>query len=690
MIELHAAPHFIPHPPAADAPRPEAEFDTECFPNYWLLKLQADGGPVYTFRLLAGQRFSPADVERIDRLFDAYCVVSFNGIGYDNWMIGCARAGYTPEQLKAVNDKIIVESIKPWELGLPRWEPRDHIDVREVAPGGGGQKLYAARLHRKRIIELPYSPDAFLTPEQMLVVDSYCENDLGDLRALKESLRPLIEQRVALTKRYGIDLRSKSDAQVAEAVLKKRCEDAAGTRLYKRQPDPFLAFQYKVPAFISYATPQLQNALALVRRAVFRLSEKFVVLEPPELNDLVVQIGEASYQMGIGGLHSQEKRTVHRSDEHVVLRDNDVASYYPTLILNSGEWPAALGETFLREYAAIKDERLAAKALQAKLKKAGDTTSQAAREAKAGNEGGKIMINGTFGKTNNAHSILNAPAMFVQTVITGQLSLLMLIEWHHLYGIPTVSANTDGFVIKCPRNLVHVSEALIAEWQRRTGLEMETVEYKLLASRDVNTYVAVKSDGEVKRKGEMATAFDRQGQPDLNTKKNPDCEICAEAAATYLADGTPVEITIAGCKDIRKFITMQNVAAGGMGGTKLWGEGPMKDELVRNMVPRLEAHGWVKQGRQWAKDGLLCDARSAYATTFAPQRPEQLGKVVRWYYSTQAPGPIVYTSNGNTVGGSYGGRPCQELPDTFPDDIDFAWYISKAKALLSNLGVESP
>lgn len=679
-------PVVIPPPPPADAPRPEAEFDTECFPNYWLLKLQAEGGPVHTIRLYAGQRMSAEDVRRLDLLFDAYCAVSFNGFGYDCWMIGCARAGYTPEQLKAVNDQIIVEKIKPWELGLPRWEPSDHIDIREVVPGGGGQKLCAARLHRKRIIELPFSPDAALTPEQIPVVDAYCENDLSDLRALKEALRPQIEQRVALSKRYGIDLRSKSDAQVAEAVLRKRCEDAAGSRLYKRPADPFLAFHYRIPPFISYATPQLQHALEQVRRSVFRLSEKMVVLQPAELKGLVVQIGEATYQMGIGGLHSQEKRTVHRSDDTVVLRDNDVASYYPTLILNSGEWPAALGQQFLVEYTAIKDERLAAKALQAKLKKAGDTASAAAREAKAGNEGGKIMINGTFGKTNEPNSILNAPQMFVQTVITGQLSLLMLIEWHHLYGIPTVSANTDGFVIKCPRHLVHVSEALIAEWQRRTGLEMETVEYKLLASRDVNTYVAVKADGEVKRKGEMATAFDRNGAPDLQTKKNPDVEICAEAAAEFLASGTPVEYTIAACRDIRKFITMQNVAAGGKGGMKLWGEGPLKDELVRNMIPRLEAHGWVKQGRQWAKDGLLTDARSAYATTFAPQRPELLGKVCRWYYSTQAPGPIVYAGNGNTVSLSYGAMPCQTLPDAFPSDIDYAWYIGKAKSMLRDLG----
>ena len=63
-----------------------------------------------------------------------------------------------------------------------------------------------------------------------------------------------------------------------------------------------------------------------------------------------------------------------------------------------------------------------------------------------------------------------------------------------------------------------------------------------------------------------------------------------------------------------------------------------------------------------------------------------LGKVVRWYYSTQAPGPIVYASNGNTVSLSYGARPCMNLPEQFPDDIDYAWYTSKAEAMLKDIG----
>lgn len=667
-------------PPPVDAPRPVAHFDTECYPNYWLLKFRPVGQQAYSFRLHAGQRFAQADRDRIRLLFDAFCVISFFGRGYDVPMIGAVLAGYTTEQLKALNERLIVERVKPWELGVSDWEPVDHIDIMEVAPGAGSQKQYAGRIHCKTMQDLPYPPDQHLSAEQIAHVDSYCENDLDVLQALHEALKDQLEQRVALSARYGIDLRSKSDAQLAEAVLRKRCEEATGTRLYKQTVDPFMAFRYKVPAYISYSAPQLQRALELVRTSIFRLSDKLVVQMPPELEDLTIQLGESAYRMGIGGLHSQEKQLIAISDAQHLIRMPDVVSYYPDLILNSGEWPAALGEAFPREYRAIKDERVAAKALQGKLKKAGDTSSQAYREAKVGNEGGKIMINGTFGKTGSPYSILFAPTMLIQTTLTGQLSILMLIEWHEAYGIPVISANTDGIVLRCPRTHVHISEALIAEWERRTGLTMEIEDYQAIYARDVNSYIAVKTPDDVKRKGEYAKAG-------LVEKKNPDVEICADAAADYLANGTPVEITIAGCRDIRKFVTIQKVAGGGV---KLWGEGPRKDDKVRDMTPTLEANGWVKSGRQWARDGLLTDARSAYERCFAPQRPEYLGKVVRWYYSTQAPGPIVYATNGNTVSLSYGARPCMTLPDTLPGDIDYAWYIEKSKSMLADMGLATP
>ena len=667
---------MIAPPPPATTARPVAFYDTECFPNYWLLKFRPKGGQAYGFRLRAGQAFDLVTAARIRLLFEAYCSVSFNGNYYDVPMITAALSGYTAEQLKWLNDRIIVDKVKPWELGLPEWRPADHIDVMEVAPGAGSQKQYAGRIHCKTMRDLPYDPGHYVTEAEIVEVDTYCENDLAVLEALYDAVAPQIRMREALSKRYGMDLRSKSDAQVAEAVLKRRCEQATGRRIFKPEIDWNLKFRYKVPAFISYATPQLQRALELVQQSIFQLGANGTIDMPPQLDGLEIVLNQSTYKMGIGGLHSQEKKLIAVSNETHQIRMPDVASYYPNLMVNAGAWPPALGEAFISEYDAIKQERLAAKSLQGKLKKAGDTSSAEYEAAKTVNEGGKIQINGTFGKTGSPYSVLFAPEMLIQTTLTGQLSLLMLIEWHELYGVPVISANTDGIVVNCPRDKLHISEALIAEWEKRTGLEMETDDYVAIYARDVNNYFAIKTPDDVKRKGEYAKAG-------LVEKKNPDVEICADAVAEFLAKGVPVEYTIAACRDITKFVTIQMVNGGGV---KMWGEGPRKGARVMDMVGTLAANGWTKEGRKWRKGDSVTDAATAYQSCFAQQTPEYLGKVVRWYYSTQAPGPIVYASNGNTVSLSYGARPCMTLPDEFPDDVDYAWYVGKAEAMLNDVG----
>lgn len=653
--------------------------DSECFGNYWLLMLRPIGGELRAWRLRSGKSFTPEQCGDIRQAIDAQTVISFNGNGYDIWMIAAALAGYTCEQLKWLSNAVIKEQRKPWEIGIPEWKPRDHIDIMEVLPGAGSQKTYAGRIHCKRMQDLPYDPDRYLTSGEMLEVDSYCEHDLDVLGELFAAVSSQLQIRQSLSERYGIDLRSKSDAQVGEAIIKHRCEQAFNRRIYKQEIDWNFKFRYTTPSWVAYQLPQLQNALSLIQQAIFSLGPSGAVAMPPQLENFCVTVGQSTYRMGIGGLHSSEKSVCYRSDSNNVLLIPDVASYYPSLILNSGEYPPALGPMMPVVYASIKEERIADKKLEKKLPK----NSPEWILAHIGNEGGKIQLNGPFGKLGSPYSVLFAPKMLIQTTITGQLALLMLIEWLEHYGIRVVSANTDGLVILCPRHLLDACKFLIAEWQKLTGLDMDNAECSALYARDVNNYVMIKADGEVKRKGVYS-------QAGLIEKKNPDVEICGDAVAAFLSEGVPIEYTIATCRDIRKFVTIQKVAGGAV---KLWGEGPRKDMLVKNMSPILEANGWVKEGRKWhmpdERNGLSLppvSPRIAYESCFPPQVPEYMGKVIRWYYGNNSPGPIVYNTNGNHVALSYGARPCMTLPDEFPDDIDYNWYFETCYGMLKDLG----
>jgi hypothetical protein len=343
-----------------------AFFDTECYWNYWLLKFKI-GTYIYDFEV----PLTDEQIVIIHAIFNNYTCISFNGINYDIPMVTAAiTLRYNNEQLKKLSDQIIVEGVKHWQLNLPKWSPKDHIDLMEVAPGAGGLKQYAGRIHSKKIQDLPYDPGKLLTEEEKYNTKLYCGNDLEVLEDLYNSLIPQVEQRIALTARYGIDLRSKSDAQLAEAVLKHRCEQALKRKIYKSEVNYMLHIKYQAPEFISFITPQLQNVLNVVKESVFTLATNNTLELPEKLKNLEININGTEYKIGIGGLHSKEKQAVHISDDQYVLLDNDVASYYPTLILNSGKFPEALGVTFLNEYDTIKNERLLAKrtAKEVKLK----------------------------------------------------------------------------------------------------------------------------------------------------------------------------------------------------------------------------------------------------------------------------------------------------------------------------------
>lgn len=678
-----------------------AFFDTECYPNYWLLKFRPQGGAVQSFELRSGERLHVTVVEQICQLLNSHTVVSFNGIKYDVPMLAAALIdGYSCEQLFWLSTQLIKEGVKHWELGIARWEPADHIDIIETLPGAGSQKMYAGRIHYKTMRDLPYDPLSYLSEAQIAEVADYCENDLGQLEAEFDALSEQLKIREDMGNRYGIDLRSKSDAQAAEAILKHLCEKATGTRLYKAEVDWGLQFRYEPPAFLVFQTPQMQNAFELIKASVFALGSKGRVEMPPQLAGLEIRMGLSVYRMGIGGLHSSEKRAVWRSTDTHVIRDADVASYYPNLMINSGKFPKALGPAFTVALQGIVDERILDKSEQKRLEKAGLKYTAEWLAAFCANEGKKIFVNGSFGKTGSPWSILFAPEMMIQTTVTGQLSLLMLIEWHELNGIQVVSANTDGIVINCPRHLEKLSDQIIEEWERRTGLKMDRPfgEYAATYSRDINNYFAVKADGEVKRKGAYAKAG-------LVEKHSPDVEICGDAVADFLSKGIPLLYTIAWCRDIRKFVTVQKVTGGAV---KLWGEGPRRGMKVKGMGARLLANGWRKAtkdddlsrykraGRDaarlcthralWIRDGLMATSESAHRLCFAPQMPEYLGKTIRWYYGTDSPGPMVYNKSGNQVPLSYGAHPCMTLPDKFPENIDYDWYLKTCEGMLVDIG----
>jgi hypothetical protein len=584
--------------------------DVECYIDYFLVSfLRESTGNILDIEYHADQ---PLDKKKLAAVVGKNQTISFNGNGYDLYMIVAALKGFSNEALKKLSDKIIKSNQAHWRIAkdfdiyIPaRW---DHIDIMDVPLGMASLKIYGGRLGAPKLQDLPIKPDDSITPDLREPMRLYCHNDLYTTQMLCNKLIKQIELRESMSEQYGVDLRSKSDAQIAETVIKSELEKMTG-KTYRRfeAPDDY-GFKYKDPGIIEFKTEKL--------KAIFKniLAHKFELYRNGSvgfgtLKKEPIEFDGAKYQMGIGGLHSCEKQQYIKPSSNQLLFDIDVASYYPNIILQQRMAPKSMGAPFLKVYQSIVDRRI-------KAKKAGD---------KVVADTLKIVVNGSFGKLGSKWSTLYAPELLIQTTITGQLALLMLIEALAEKGVKTVSANTDGVVVLCDKEQEQTVEEIVFDWELTTSYTLERTDYSAIASRDVNNYLAVKPDGSTKGKGVFAS-------PGLS--KNPDAMIIYKAVAEHVTNGTPIDRTVIECRDIKQFVKVRQ----------------------------------VKGGAVW--------------------RGEELGKATRFYYSADIPEGecLRYVLNGNKVPMSDGARPLMDLPDEFPDDVDHYRYIQSANQLLKDIG----
>lgn len=511
--------------------------DTECYRNYWLCKVDPPlPGTTGEYEMVPGR---PLDIIGMHRMLTLSRIITFNGDHYDVPMITLAMTGANNEQLKIASDAIIMRNLQPWEfyrefnLTEPVW--LDTVDLIEIAPGQTSLKEYGGKMHSKKIQDLPIEPGAIIEPHQHLPLRLYCGNDLTTTWDLYNTFKQQIKLRDDITEEYGVNVMSKSDAQIAEAVFKK----LVGRRIEKNYVAPGTQFYYRPPAWLKF---QNLKVLDLLARSPFTVNAKGGIDMTDELGKTHIILGRTKYHMGVGGLHSTEKGAVHVADAEYSLRDVDVVSYYPRLLIVLGITPPAIGDVFQSIYRGWFDKRISAK--RSGDKKTADSL--------------KTFLNGTFGKLGSKWSIFYTPQEFIQVTITGQLALLMLIEMLESCGINVVSGNTDGIVIKCPRHLEWLRDECVKWWETTTGFETEAVDYRAIMSRDVNDYMAITTAGKIKNKGAYAHPV-----PVATSWPNPTGEICIDALEAYFLNGTPLETTIRACTDIRKFVHVRRVKGGG-------------------------------------------------------------------------------------------------------------------------------
>lgn len=342
-----------------------------------------------------------------------------------------------------------------------------------------------------------------------------------------------------------------------------------------------------------------------------------------------------------------------------ILRNYDVASYYPSLMIKNGYISRNIPSPEIFEN--IYEERIAAK-------KSGDKKTA---------DSLKLILNTTYGASLADTNPLYDPLMGRSVCISGQLYLLELAQnlYNNIPDLKIVALNTDGITIEFEDSHYSYVTEILNEWQDRTGFVLEEDKIKTLIQKDVNNYFLMFENGKIKTKGGY---FSSGIAPAGAFSINNNFVIVKHSVIDYFVNGTPVEETILNCEDIFKF---QIIAKAGQGYTSVYRVPSDFEQWKKNWQKENRYRVTNKHGKHvWKNPPFTWDNYTGEKT---------LVQRVNRVYASVVPdlGSLVKVKPDGTVG-KIGGLPDSIIIDNknerLIDDIDKGWYIAVAKKYISD------
>jgi hypothetical protein len=405
--------------------------------------------------------------------------------------------------------------------------------------------------------EMPiHHSQAVLTEEEVETVISYRRNDVIATLALlyltigqPNKVRELngdvpvdelkdyqdankIEQRLNIQKETGLQCLNWSDVKIGEEMNKMKYMDAKGIKydkdlIPKKVKHPYgQKFKNFFPKTMSFQTSHLNDFIS-------ELGEKYVLAEKQEFP---IRIGNTTYTIAKGGIHSTESNRCIIVSSGMKLEDADVGAQYPNSIIKLGVYPPHLDNIILdqfKETVKLKD------VYKGKGKIAKEEKDDAKVRSFKSLEGlTKLQMNGGYyGKLGQPGSFLEYPEGVLKVCMGNQIEILMLIESLEMNGFNVVSGNTDGILTYYPASRESEYKRLCSEWENKVGNnvlgKLEFAEFEGIWQESVNSYLAKKTDGTIKRKGRFVVTY---GSPGCEINKNKSKRIIAMALGEYFAN----------------------------------------------------------------------------------------------------------------------------------------------------------
>ena len=463
------------------------------------------------------------DNEELKECISEDCIyIGFNSKHYDQFIIKAICCGFTPQEVKQVND-FIIGGGQGWECPMLRdfFFRFNNVDIKDDMQMG--LSLKAIEGHLGLSVEestVPFDIDRPLTEEELKETAKYCIHDVDTTEKLVELRKDYLKNKIHIGKLAGLDevkAMGMTNAKLTAALLKAEQKPHDDERKYVYPPN--LKREY-IPQEVFDFFDRMYNP---------EISDKELFSDKQTFS-----IGDCPGVVGYGGIHAAIPNYFFVETEDRVIRNKDVASYYPHLMTLCGYTSRNIPSA--KVFEDVLETRMKAKA-------SGDKATANAL---------KLVVNTTYGALLNKYNDLCDPLMGRSVCITGQLFLMELAQ--HLYAdipdLKIVQLNTDGIMVECDRKYLPKLDEICDEWQSRTGFELEEDAVVRIAQKDVNNYVEVQEGGKAKSKGGyLVRGISTVGAFNIN---NNAC-IVAAAVKEYLVNGVPVEDTINGCNDIFQF-----------------------------------------------------------------------------------------------------------------------------------------
>ena len=368
---------------------------------------------------------------------------------------------------------------------------------------------------------------------------AYNINDVNSTEALLYKCKSDIDLRLAIEDEYGVKVLNKDGVNIGMKIITHKYLEKTGLTWNQikdlRSPCDVIELDKVILPMIQFDSKLLQDILIELKKQAVSPGrkgyEKHFIFDNLE------------WTIGVGGLHTVNKPEAFIPEEGWTISDIDVASLYPSMIIEHQFYPPHLGKEFLEVYSNIKEERIEAKHNGNEVK----------------NLTLKLALNGLSGNLQNEHNFCYSPFTVMQIRMNGQLMLLMLAEKLTQIGCKILQANTDGLFILRRLSDEQKFKEVCKEWESLTKLVLEEDQFEAFYQYAINDYLAIKKGYKethnpklLKKKGLFID--------EVRLGKGMNAMIIPEAINKCLADGINITDTINNCKDLNKFITYQKVS----------------------------------------------------------------------------------------------------------------------------------